>query len=155
MGACGSCGARSRAGDETCAFCGNDLFEALNTAEVEELSRVFLTTLNESLKNANGPRVWAAVPCLAIFPVLAYLICRYYQTGWIATGTAIVFAVVLALLVLGLAVQEEQELFFERSLKKKILDFLEEHRIEKTRFLLAASKVMPAKSEILKHVAKL
>ncbi len=50
MPACQSCGAKARPRDETCSFCGSDLFTPLTGPEVDELSKAFLTSLNESIE---------------------------------------------------------------------------------------------------------
>ncbi|MCC6128910.1 MAG: hypothetical protein IT186_03195 [Acidobacteria bacterium] len=155
MRACQKCGAPAGPGDELCRFCGSPVYRQLTDEETEALVKVFLESQDKALKGLNGPRVWAAFAALVVLPFAAYFGSRALGAGWLVATSAVLFVIAACFAGVGGAVQVEQDLHFDRTVKGKIGEFLQENRLEKARFLLAAHKGMPPDSEVMKRLAKL
>ncbi|KAA0256269.1 zinc ribbon domain-containing protein [Acidobacteria bacterium ACD] len=155
MPACPSCGAPARPGEEACRFCGGPVRPELSGEETETLVRVFLEAQEKALRGVNGPRIWAAGVALVVLPVGAFLGVRALGHGWPAAAALAVFTVLACFLFLGVAVQAEQDLFFERTLRGRIRGFLEENRLDAAKLLVLASRVMKPDAELMKRLANL
>jgi hypothetical protein len=155
MQACEKCGAPARPGDDLCRFCGSPVYDLLTDEETATLVKVFLESLDKSLKDVNGPRVLTAFAALVILPFGVFFGMRALGIGWVVISASVCFVALGGFLCVGAAVQVEQDLLFERSLKKRLSDFLAENRMEKSRLLLVAHKVMQPGSEIVKKLSKL
>lgn len=155
MLSCQKCGAPARPEEELCRFCGSPINRELTEEETETLVKVFLESQEKALKGVNGPRVWGAFAACVLLPFAVYFGMRAIGTGWLMTACAVLVSVAAGFAMIGGAVQVEQDLFFERTLKGRIQQFLDENRLEKARLLLAAHKVVGPNSEVMKRLSTL
>lgn len=155
MRACPRCGAPVSPEQESCGFCGGSVRRELSDEDAETLVRVFLEAQEKALRGVNGPRIWAAGVALVVLPIGLFLGIRALGHGWPAAGALAAFTALACFLFIGVAIQVEQDLFFDRTLRGRIRAFLEENRLDPARLLVLASRVMKPDAELMKRLANL
>jgi hypothetical protein len=139
-----------------CEYCKSKFGSAVSEEELRESCLMFIESMNKRLSGLFSTRLLLVFTIGVILcPVGVYFLVDFYEGSTTVKWVLVVVTVLAGLVVMGVAVGQEEARMYKKELQPRIEDFLEKNNLQREEFLAIARSVLKKDDPLFEQLDRL